>query len=262
MSRPPTAPSALPAKASIFPTGGKKWGNFIAASGLNTGRFLDGPEYQVFHDHGNEENVFDRVDYKPDNAIDQLQSCFTRSWFQTPNSYDAQNATGWNGLVVDNGGLGPNGLPVGPTDQRSKIRTFNIAPVWTHILNPNACSRSAAGCGRTSTTTIRAIIRSPTSRPICRSATAGQNRRLTNAGPATSMSYVKGVHNIKIGAQYEHTFLTERDNFGLVDPTVNAPCLNADGSPDTDPTLTDPPPARAAWPIRIRTSFRFSPVTT
>ena len=39
---------------------------------------------------------------------------------------------------------------------------------------------------------------------------------------------------------YEHTFLTERDAFGLVDPTANAPCLNADGSAYTDPLLTDP----------------------
>ncbi len=45
--------------------GQQKWGNFISANGLDTGRFLDGPEYQVFHDHGNEENFFDRVDFKP-----------------------------------------------------------------------------------------------------------------------------------------------------------------------------------------------------
>ena len=48
--------------------GQQKWGNFISANGLNTGRFLDGPEYQVFHDHGNEENAFDRFDYKPGNS--------------------------------------------------------------------------------------------------------------------------------------------------------------------------------------------------
>ncbi|MEI9971378.1 MAG: TonB-dependent receptor plug domain-containing protein [Ignavibacteriota bacterium] len=29
------------------------WGNFISASGLDTGRFLDGPEFQVMHDKGN-----------------------------------------------------------------------------------------------------------------------------------------------------------------------------------------------------------------
>ena len=25
---------------------------------------------------------------------------------------------------------------VGPTDQRSKIQTFNIAPTWTRLINP------------------------------------------------------------------------------------------------------------------------------
>jgi hypothetical protein len=42
--------------------GGAKWGNFISANGLNSGRFLDPPEFAVMHDRGNEENVFDRVD--------------------------------------------------------------------------------------------------------------------------------------------------------------------------------------------------------
>jgi hypothetical protein len=44
--------------------GGKNWGNFISANGLNTGRFLDPPEFKVMHDKGNEENFFDRVDYQ------------------------------------------------------------------------------------------------------------------------------------------------------------------------------------------------------
>ena len=44
--------------------GGAKWGNFISASGLNSGRFLDPPEFVVMHDKGNEENLFDRVDYQ------------------------------------------------------------------------------------------------------------------------------------------------------------------------------------------------------
>ena len=83
--------------------GGKNWGNFIAASGLNTGRFLDPPEFTVMHDKGNEENVFDRVDYQLSNA-DSIHTNlqFTRSWFQTPNSFDQQNATAWSGVVVDN----------------------------------------------------------------------------------------------------------------------------------------------------------------
>ncbi len=44
--------------------GGKTWGNFISLNGMNTNRFLDGPEFAVMHDHGNEQNLFDRIDFK------------------------------------------------------------------------------------------------------------------------------------------------------------------------------------------------------
>ncbi|HWE51450.1 MAG TPA: TonB-dependent receptor [Bryobacteraceae bacterium] len=221
--------------------GTQRWGNFISVNGLNSGRFLDTPEYQVFHDHGNEENIFDRLDFKlSDKDSINLNLGFTRSWFQSPNSYDAQNATGWSGLTVDNGGLGPDGRVVGPQDQRAKIRTFNIAPVWTHIINANSIF------------TLGAFIRQdqfnyyPSNDPFAdltpalQSSTIGQDRSLKNAGARTSYSWINHTHNIKIGAQYEHTFLTERDSLGLVDPTANAPCLNADGSPNTSAALTDP----------------------
>jgi hypothetical protein len=119
--------------------GGQKWGNFVSLSGLNSGRFLDPPEFKVMHDKGNLENLFDRVDFQLSNADSvHLNLGFTRSWFQNPNSYDMQTATAWNGLVVANGGLGPDGHPVGPTDQRSQIKTFNIAPSWTRLLGSTA----------------------------------------------------------------------------------------------------------------------------
>ena len=65
--------------------GGKTWGNFLAANGLNSGRFLDAPEFSVFHDKGNEENFFDRADYQF-SAKNSFHTNFqyTRSWFQTP----------------------------------------------------------------------------------------------------------------------------------------------------------------------------------
>ena len=71
--------------------GGKNWGNFISASGLNTGRFLDPPEFTVMHDKGNEENLFDRVDYQLSTGDSiHLNFGYSRSWFQTPNSFDAR----------------------------------------------------------------------------------------------------------------------------------------------------------------------------
>ena len=42
--------------------GGKSWGNFFSLNGLNTQRFLDGPEFSVFHSNGNQQNFFDRFD--------------------------------------------------------------------------------------------------------------------------------------------------------------------------------------------------------
>jgi len=52
------------------------------------------------HDHGNEQNVFDRLDLKASSKERLIESRFSRSWFQTPNSFDSQNATAWSGLVV------------------------------------------------------------------------------------------------------------------------------------------------------------------
>jgi hypothetical protein len=209
--------------------GNDKWGNFIAASGLNTGRFLDPPEFAVIHDKGNEENVFDRVDYQVSTGDSiHLNFGYTRSWFQTPNSFDAEFASPWFGVVVPDDGFGPNGNLVGPADQRSKINTFNIAPSWTRLITANMVF------------TLGVFVRRddynyyPSGNPFAdlgpqslQRETVSQDRTLTNAGGRTSLSYVHGIHNIKVGATYEQTFLNEDDRLGIVDPTLNAPCLNA-----------------------------------
>jgi hypothetical protein len=227
--------------AADFSYGGQNWGNFIAINGLDTGRFLDGPEFAVMHDHGNEENIFDRVDLKPSSKDTLgLNFQFTRSWFQTPNSYDAQDATAWNGLIVNNGGLGPNGVPVGSQDQRSKIRTFNIAPTWTRVLNTNTVVTFGAYVRQDQYNYYPSANPFADYTPDLESQTVGQNRRLTDAGARASVSYVKGHHNIKIGINYDSTFLTENDSIAIVDPTANAVCLNADGSPFTGASLTNP----------------------
>ena len=224
--------------------GGEKWGNFIAVGGLNSGRFLDPPEFSVMHDKGNEENFFDRVDYQLSTADSlHLNLGYTRSWFQTPNSFDAQNATPWNGIVVANGGLDPNGNVVGPTDQRSKIGTFNIAPTWNHLIGSTAVFTAGFFVRRD------AYNYYPSGNPFAdlgpsnlQQETVSQDRTLTNAGARASLSYVKGIHNVKAGVVYEQTFLTENDHFGIVDPTLNAPCLDASGVPVFvgNPGLNDP----------------------
>jgi len=69
--------------------GGAKWGNFVSASGLNTGRFLDPPEFAVTHDKGNQENLFDRVDFQLSKADSiHVNLGYTRFMVQNPNSID------------------------------------------------------------------------------------------------------------------------------------------------------------------------------
>ena len=224
--------------------GGKNWGNFISASGLNSGRFLDPPEFAVMHDKGNEENLFDRVDYQITSTDSiHLNFGYTRSWFQTPNTFDSQFATPWNGVVVADGGRDPNGNVVGPTDQRSQIQTFNIAPSWTRLLSSNAVF------------TLGAFVRRdqfnyyPSGNPFAdlgptnlQRETVGQDRKLTNAGVRSDLSYVRGIHNLKLGAVYQQTFLDEQDALGIVDPTllpVTFGCPN--GNPAPDPCAVLPP---------------------
>ncbi len=231
--------------------GGQSIGNFISVSGLNTGRFLDGPELAILHDHGNEQNIFDRVDLKPSQADSiSLDFNYSRSWFQTPNSWDSQNVTGWTflsatpvcppGQLGSCGGLGPNGQPVGPQDQRSKIGTFNISPTWTRVLNNESVFTFGGFVRRDQFNYYPSANPFADQTPGLQLITEAQSRSLTDAGLRTSYSYVKGIHNIKAGVTYEHEFLTENDNLGIVDPTVNPVCLNLDGTPNTNPAITDP----------------------
>ena len=239
--------------------GGKNWGNFISVNGLNSGRFLDPPEFAVLHDKGNEENLFDRVDYQLSSADSiHLNIGYSRSWFQTPNSIDAQNATPWSGLSrvlpqeENYGGVVPIGTPtgftegvtVGANDQRSKIGTFNIAPSWTRLVNTNTVF------------TLGAFVRRddynyyPSSDPFAdlgppslQRQSVGQNRTLTNMGLRSDLSYVKGINQIKAGVTYEQTLLRENDTVGIVDPVYNAPCLTLSTATDPNvpvPGFTDP----------------------
>lgn len=206
--------------------GGQKWGNFISVNGLNTSRFLDTPEFTVMHDKGNEENVFDRIDdqFSAKNS-GHLDLEYTRSWFQNPNSFDQQLHPGLANPLT--------GAPLGPSDERSQIKTFDIAPNWTRIISPNTVF------------TLNGWVRDdqynyyPSGDPFddyspdLQLETFGQSRKLANVGGATSLDYVKGINNVKLGVQYKQTFLDEGDQLSIVDPTLvpSLGCLTANGSP-------------------------------
>lgn len=208
--------------------GSSKWGNFITASGLNTGRFLDPPEFQVIHAKGNGQNVFDRIDLQPRQSDTfHLNLGYSRSWFQTPNTFDQGAAN---------------------QDQRSLLRTINVAPGWTHLFNAQTLltvngffRRDHVGYFPSGTVANGRIFND---QPV----SIAQDRFLTNGGIRADISYVKGIHNAKIGVQYTTTPLTEAFNFGITDPTFNAVCLLANGNPDPSPTPTNPSQCSTARP--------------
>jgi hypothetical protein len=192
--------------------GGAKWGNFISGSGSDSGRFLDAPEFSVMHDKGNEENFFDRVDYQPSAANSfRFNFGYTRSWFQTPNSYDSELATPWVG----------SGITVGPADQRSQIKTFNIAPTYTRIIDASTVFNLGGFVRRDAYNYYPSNDALADRGPVnLQQESISQNRTLANTGVRADITHTKGVNNVKIGATYQQTFLDENDHLGIVDPTL------------------------------------------
>ena len=201
--------------------GSPRWGNFAALNSSGSGRFLDSPEFQPLHDHGNAESIFDRFDWQSGKADSfQLNLSAARSWFQTPDTYDSQAAN---------------------QDQRSQIRSFNIAPGWTHLMN----SRTLF--------TLNPFFRFdrsqyfPSANPLSDlPATLSQSRYLTNVGFRSDLAYAHGVHNAKTGASFWSTPLRESFNIGLTDPAYNAVCLDPSGAANGDPALRSPSQCRPA----------------
>ncbi|MGC9158416.1 MAG: carboxypeptidase regulatory-like domain-containing protein [Terracidiphilus sp.] len=217
--------------------GGKNWGNFLETDGLNTGRFLDAPEFSVFHDKGNELNFFDRVDANL-TPVDSLHTDlnYSRSWFQTPNAYDNLNVQNVETTGAYSGiSAAPEFQSVGDTDQRSLIETYNIAPTYTRILSDQAVLNVGVYIRRDG------YHYYPSGNPLAdrgpedlQTSSVAQYRTLTNTGIHSDLSYVRGVNTFKMGATYEQTFLREHDSLGVVDPSYlySSPCLDVYGNPE------------------------------
>ena len=193
--------------------GGSKWGNFLALNGNGSSRFLDSPEYTAFHDKGNAQSFFDRVDWQPDaNNTTHLNLSLGRSWFQIPNTYD-QLAAG--------------------QDQRQQIKSINLSPEWTHLFSANSLAAFQPFLR------ITHVEYFPSRDPFSDiPATVSQDRRLAHYGYTADFTYTHGVHTARAGMALLVSPITENFSLGITDPTFNPVCLMPDGSPVLDPTLT------------------------
>ena len=105
-----------------------------------------------------------------------------------------------------------------------KIETFDIAPTYTRVID------------QYSVFNFGPYIRKDrynyygSNNPLAdlgpanlQTSSISQARTLTNAGVHTDFSYVRGINNIKLGAQYSQTFLRENDSLAVVDPNLQLP---------------------------------------
>ena len=191
--------------------GTAKFGNFLAGDGVRSGRFLDTPEFSAFHDKGNNQSIFDRLDLQP-NGKDALHlNLFAaRNWIQIPNDYDQL-----------------------AQDQRQRVLTWSLAPGYQHTFNSHTLL------------TINPYLRKDlfnyySSRDSFADlpATQSQNRQLFNWGVRADLSKSTGRHNIKYGIDLKQTRLLENFGFGVTDSGFNSPCVDLNGHSVPDPRLT------------------------
>jgi hypothetical protein len=201
------------AEEATLGLGTSRFGNFLSANSLRSGRFLDTPEFSPIHAAGNNYTVFDRMDFQPDvrNAF-HLNLLQARNWFQTPNTYDQPNQ-----------------------DQRQQVVTYNIAPGYQRTVSAHTL------------VTVNPFFRQDqvnyypsNDRFDDTPVSPQQSRRLTNWGVRADVAHVQGVHNVKFGTQLMQTRLSEQFSLGVTDPGFNAVCVNGAGQPQMLPGLTDP----------------------
>ena len=193
--------------------GTAKFGNFLAVDGVRSGRFLDTPEFSPIHDIGNNQTLFDRLDFQP-NGRDALHlNLFAaRNWIQIPNDYDQLSQ-----------------------DQRQRVLTWSLAPGYQHTFSSN------------SLISINPYIRKDqfnyygSADPLNDTpATQSEQRQLLNWGVKADVATTKGHHTLKYGVDLKQTRLLENFQFGITDPAFNSPCIYSNGAAVGDASLTSP----------------------
>jgi hypothetical protein len=186
-----------------FGFGGKKFGNFLVANASRSGRFLDTPEFRPLHAIGNSQVIYDRMDYRlNDRNAFRLGIFGARNWFQVPNSLEQLSQ-----------------------DQRQQSTTFSVSPGFTQVLSPRALWNVNAFFRRDQ------LGYFPSRNPEDDApASVSQDRQLTHGGARGEVAYVRGRHNVKVGAQLMQTRLNERFSLTSADEEIGRIRFNGRGT--------------------------------
>jgi hypothetical protein len=187
-----------------FAGGADRWGYFASFNVLKSNRFLDQVSLDNFHNGGNSERSFGRLDYQL-SPVDQVRWSYMlgRSSFELAN-LRSQHAAG--------------------QDQRQMLRDASTSIAWLRTLTP----RSTFDVTASYRTSIAQLFGSPGDTPV----TAEQARHLSTATFAARWTAETGRHSWRTGADYQFFPVSENFSFAVTDPQFNDP-----GSQSFIPTL-------------------------
>jgi hypothetical protein len=202
-----------PTATVTLASGSKTLGNFLALDGLNSHRFLDTAAHRPLHARGNAENVFDRFDWHSGEATSfHMNLSVARSWFQVPNTYDQQTA-------------GQN--------QRQHMTSLNAGLAFSRVLSPSLMLSANTWVRQDRLNYV------PSGNVFSdEPATLSQSRKLTSTGMRSDLTFSRGRHSVKGGVQVQVWPLSEFFVTGLTAPGFNSPCVDANGVPVPNPSLT------------------------
>ena len=157
--------------------------------------FWTRPSSLPFHDIGNNQTIFDRLDFQPTGKdVFHLNLFAARNWIQIPNDYDQL-----------------------AQDQRQRVLTWSIAPGYQHTFSAHTLM------------TVNPYIRKdqfnyyPSRDPFAdRRPRRASSRQLLNWGVKADVSTTNGHHNLKYGVDLKQTRLLENFGFGVTDPAFNS----------------------------------------
>jgi hypothetical protein len=176
--------------------GNSRLGWFVSLDASKSDRFLDPVSFDSFHNNGNTERGFVRLDSVSDGGHDafRLTTNVGRTGRDVTN-LPSQEAAG--------------------QDQRVLSTDWNVNLGWQHIA-PSGLVLDAQLYARDNRLTLYS---SPYDTPVA----ADQNRSLQNQGLNLSATKVFGANEVKVGLQAKLFPITERFRFGITDPGYNDP---------------------------------------